>query len=235
VTCTPADDAFLVEMWPGVVVRTGERWLIAIDPQLAQTGVYTVTMGGLPYQYPATVPPDSGPTIVAGLLTTLSLQVQAAASPQGLYGILLQEVPPPPPAQPAGLAVTVDGPAPDAITATLVSGGDGNAAARAFWLDAVLCSLPPCCVFGACQGDYTRMHAALAAHWIYSTMPQNVGSTGGGANDFERMRLGPAELSRGLSAWGANGNSADGDLAKTIPGQYFLALRAKYIFPFVCV
>lgn len=234
-TCPPADDAFLVAMWPGVVVRTGERWLVAVDPALAQTGVYTVTMGGLPYQYAATVPPDSGATVASGLLGALSLQMQAAASPQGLYGLLLQEVPPTPPAQPSGLAVTVDGPAPDAISATLVSGGDGNAAARAFWLDAVLCSLPPCCVFGACMGDYTRMHAALAAHWLYSTAPGNVGSTGSGAGDFERMRLGPAELARGTSAWGAGGNAADGDLARTVPGQYFLSLRNKYVPPFMCV
>lgn len=233
-TCVPADDAYLIATWPGVVVRTGERWLVAVDPGLVATGVYTVTMGGLPYQYAANVPPDTGQSVVGGLLVPLSLQVQAAASPQGLYGILLQEVPPPPPAQPAGLAVTVSGPAPDTISATLLSGGDGNATTRAYWLDAVLCSLPPCCVFGSCPEDYKRMHAALAAHWIYSTMPQNVGSTGSGANDFERMRLGPAELSRGLNAWGAGGNSADGDLARTVPGQYFLSLRAKYIVPIMC-
>lgn len=231
--CTLADDAYLIAAWPGVVVRTGERWLVAVDPNLAATGVYTVTMGGLPYQYAATVPPDTAQSVVQGLLLPLSLQVQAAASPQGLYGILLQEVPPPP-AQPAGLAVAVSGPGPDSITATLISGGDGNATQRALWLDAVLCGLPPCCAV-RCPGDWTRMHAALAAHWIYSTMPQNVGSTGGGANDFERMRLGPAELSRGVSAWGAGDAAADADLARTVPGQFFLALRARYIFPFMCV
>lgn len=233
-TCTPADDAYLTAAWPGVVARTGERWLVVVDPGLVTSGTYTVTMAGLPFQYLAAVPPDSAPTVVAGLLSPLSLQMLAAASPQGLYGILLQEVPPAPPAQPAGLAVTVDGPVADSITATLVSGGDGNEAARLFWLDAVLCSMPPCCAV-TCKADWTAMHAALAAHWIYSTMPQNVGSTGGGANDFDRMRLGPAELSRGMNAWGAGGNSADGDLAKTVPGQYFLSLRAKYIFPFRCV
>jgi hypothetical protein len=217
-----------------LVVRTGERWLVAVDPALAATGVYTVTMGGLPYQYSATVPPDDAQSIRAGLLSPLSLQVQAAASPQGLYGVLLQEVPPPPPAQPAGLAVTVSGPAPDSITVTLISGGDGNATTRAFWLNAVLCGLPPCCAV-TCPGDWTRMHAALAAHWIYTTAPQNVGSTGGGAGDFNRMRLGPAELARGVSAWGAGDAAADADLARTIPGQFFLALRARYVFPFMCV
>lgn len=233
-TCPLADDAYLIAAWPGVVVRTGERWLVAVDPALAATGVYTVTMAGLPYQYATTVPPDDAQSIRAGLLSPLSLQVQAAASPQGLYGVLLQEVPPPPPAQSAGLAVSVSGPAPDSITATLISGGDGNATQRALWLDAVLCGLPPCCAV-RCPGDWTRMHAALAAHWIYSTMPQNVGSTGGGANDFERMRLGPAELSRGVSVWGANDAAADADLARTVPGQFFLAQRARYIFPFMCV
>lgn len=233
-TCTPADDAFLTTAWPGVVTRSGERWLVVVDSQNVQTGVYTVSMAGLPFQYAATVPPDSAATVQQQLLAQFGLQVFAASSPQGLTGILLQEVPPPPPSQPSGLSVTVTGPAADTISATLVSGGDANLATRLYWLDAVLCSLPPCCLFTSCPGDYTRMHAALAAHWIYSTKPQNVGSTGAGANDFERMRLGPAELSKGANAWGAGGNTSDGDLARTVPGQYFLSLRRKYIFPIVC-
>jgi hypothetical protein len=231
-TCIPATDADLTTWWPGTVIRTGERWLVVVDA--AATGVYTITMGGLPFQCAATVPPDTTTTIAQGLLVPLSLQLLAAASPQGLSGILLQEVPPQPPNQPTGLAVTATGPAPDTITATLISGGDSNEAMRLMWLDAVTCSLPPCWVFACCPGDYTRMQAALAAHWIYSTMPQNVGSTGSGANDFERMRLGPAELARGVQQWAANGNSADGDLARTVPGQYFLSLRRKYVFPILC-
>lgn len=232
--CIPADDAFLIAMWPGVVVRAGERWLVVVDSGNAQSGTYTVTMGGLPFDYLAAVPPATAPTIRGGLLLQLGAQVLAAASPQGLTGILLQEIVPAPPALPTGLGVTVSGPAADTIAATLISGGDTNAAQRTFWLDAVLCSLPDCRTVCFCGNDYTRMHAALAAHWIYSTMPQNVGSNGGGANDFERMRLGPAELSRGQSTWGAGGAASDEMLARTVPGQYFLSLRRKYIFPFLC-
>ena len=230
--CTFADDAYLILAWPGVVLRTGERWLVGVDQALAQTGTYTVTMQALPYQYVATVPPDDAQAVRDGLLVPLGLQVAAAASPQGLTGILLHEVVQPG-VVPAGLGVTVTGPAVDTIAATLISGGDGNAAVRAYWLEAVKCGMPACCAF-TCQSDFTVAHAALAAHWIYSTMPQNVGSTGGGANDFERMRLGPAELSRGASAWGQSGAAADADLARTVPGRAFLAIRRRYIMPIMC-
>lgn len=233
-TCTPADDAYLVTAWPGVVARTGERWLVTVAEALAQTGTYSVTMTGLPFAFAATVPPDDATTIRNGLLSALGGQALAAVSPQGSTGILLQEVVPPPPATPTGLAVTVSGPAADTIAATLISGGDSNAAQRAYWLESVLCMLPPCAVFCRCPGDYTRMHAALAAHYLYTTAPSNVGSSGSGANDFERMRLGPAELSRGTGAWGQAGAAADADLARTVPGRFFLALRRKYIFPIVC-
>lgn len=230
--CTFADDAYLILSWPGVVIRTGERWLVGVDTVLAQTGAYTVTMQALPYQYAATVPPDDAQAIRDELLVPLSLQVTAAASPQGLTGILLQEVVQPG-VVPAGLAITAVGPAVDTMTAALISGGDGNAAQRLYWLEAVKCGMPPCCAF-TCKNDFTVAHAALAAHWLFSTMPQNVGSTGGGANDFERMRLGPASLERGVSVWGQGGAAADADLARTAPGRLFLAIRRRYIFPVMC-
>lgn len=229
-SCTFATDSYLVTAWPGVVLRTGERWLVGV--QAAATGTYTVTMQGLPYEYAATVPTDDTTDIRDGLLVPLGAQVAAAVSPQGLTGLLLQEVVQPG-VVPAGLGVTVSGPAENTIEAELISGGDSNEAARLYWLDAVKCGLPPCCAF-TCKSDFTVAHAALAAHWIYTTMPQNVGSTGSGANDFERMRLGPAELSRGVVAWGAGNAAADADLAKTAPGRLFLAIRRRYIFPIMC-
>lgn len=234
-SCTFADDTYLVTAWPGVVLRTGERWLVGISA--AVDGMYTVTMRGLPYQFAATVPGDDTTDIRDGLLVPLGAQVAAAVSPQGLTGILLQEVVQPG-VVPSGLGVTVSGPAVDTIEATLISGGDSNEAARLYWLEAVKCGMPPCSAF-TCKRDFTVAHAALAAHWIYSTMPQNVGSTGAGANDFDRMRLGPAELSRGESSrgavsWGQGGNTADADLARTAPGRLFLAIRRRYIFPVMC-
>lgn len=228
--CTYADDTYLTTVWPGVVVRAGERWLVVVDA--AQAGTYTVTMGGLPFSYEATGD-DTPATIRAGLLALLGAQVFAAVSPQGQTGLLLQEIPPPPPASPSGLDIVVSGPAPDTITATLVSGGDTNATARAYWLEQVKCSLLPCCAV-TCAADYTAMHAALAAHWIYITKPQNIGQAGGGANDFESMRLGPGSLTRGKSVYAASGKALDDALARTVPGAYFLSLRAKYIFPVVC-
>lgn len=233
-TCTPADDVYLTTAWPGTVTRAGERWLVVVSNANAATGVYTVNLGGLPFQVVAEVPPGTGATIRNGLLVQLGAQVLSTASPQGLTGLLLQELVPPPPALPTGLVVTVSGPADDTITATLISGGDTNADQRAQWLEAVLCSLPGCNAVCYCGDDYRRMHAALAAHWLYTTKPQNIGGAGGGANDFERMRLGPGELSRGKSAYAAAGSTTDDALARTVPGQYFLSLRRKYIFPFMC-
>lgn len=234
-TCTAATDTDLTTWWPGVVIRTGERWLIVVDAGNVASGAYTINVSGLPFSYTATVPPDDATDIRNALQASLGAQMFAAVMSSGIAGIVLQEIPPTPPTQPAGLGVTVSGPAVDTIDATLVSGGDTNSAARAYWLDAVLCSLPACCVFPAgCEADYTRMHAALAAHWIYSTMPQNIGATGAGANDFESMRLGPASLTRGQSAWGQAGAAADADLARTVPGRYFLSLRRKYILPVMC-
>jgi hypothetical protein len=75
------------------------------------------------------------------------------------------------------------------------------------------------------------MHAALAAHLLFTI--GNLGATGAGANDFESMRLGPASLTRGVSAWAA-ASPADADLAKTGAGQLFLSLRARYVMPFFC-
>lgn len=229
-TCTYADDTYLTTVWPGVVVRTGERWLVVVDAALA--GAYTVTMGGLPFEVTADGDSTTA-TIRASLVASLGGQVLAAVSPQGAAGVLLQEIPPAPPALPSGLDVTVSGPGDGTITATLVSGGDTNSALRAYWLEQVKCSLPPCCVV-TCAADYTAMHAALAAHWLYLTAPANIGQAGGGANDFESMRLGPASLSRGKSVFATAGKALDDALARTVPGQYFLALRMKYIFPIVC-
>lgn len=231
-TCTYADDAFLVARFPGVVLRTGEVWLVVVDPGNVTSGAYTVTMQGLPYAYTATVPPDDGGDIRDGLLAPLGLQLQAAAAPQGATGITLREVVQPG-VVPTGLAVTVAGPAADTISETLVSGGDGNSTERAYWLEAVKCGLPPCC-WVTCSADYTLMHAALAAHYLFTTMPANIGSTGAGANMFESMRLGPASLNKGVVAWGQAGNSADADLAQTAPGRVFLAIRRRYVFPILC-
>lgn len=229
-TCVPATDAALIAAWPGVVLRTPERWLVAIDADLAATGQYVVSLSGLPYaSYAATVPPDDGPGIAEQVLALLQGQMLAAASPVGATGIVLQEVS----AAAPGLAVTVSGPVPGAITAILVSGGDSNAARRAQVLVDALCDLPPCCTFGRCVGDYTRMHAAMAAHLLYQSLPGNVGGTGASVGDFRRMRLGPAELERGSSESGAK-STANDDLRSTAPGKEYLRLRKKYVMPFNC-
>ncbi len=161
--------------------------------------------------------------IADGLLALLGASVLVAVSPIGDASIVVQAV------SSAALDLTVTGPAVDTIEATLISGGDTNADARAFWLEQVKCSLPPCCVV-TCAADFTLMHAALAAHWLFTL--GNVGATGGGANDFDSMRLGPASLTKGKTTW--NANPADGDLATTAAGRLFLWLRAKYIMAWRC-
>lgn len=222
-SCTPPDDAYLIAAFPGVVLRTPEKWLVTV--LAAQQGAYDIEMGGASFPYDALLT-DTVTLIRSGLLFQLGFQILAAVTPTGVNAIQLQEV------GTAGLGITVSGPAPDTIQANLISGGDGNAAFRQFWLDRSVCGMPPCCLF-TCEGDYQLMWAALAAHWIFTLSPQNLGGTGSGANDFDSMRLGPAALNRGKSAWSAN--PADDDLSKTAPGQLYLQLRARYLIPAFCV
>jgi hypothetical protein len=219
--CIPADDAFLIAAFPGVVQRQRERWVVTVLD--AAVGEYSVTINTA--QFPVdSLLADTVTTIRNALAFQLSAQSVAAISSIGVASIQIDEI------KPGGLNLTVEGPAVDTIEATLVSGGDTNSAMRALWLAQALCSLPPCCVI-TCAADYTMMHAALAAHWIYTM--GNIGGTGSGANDFDSMKLGPASLTRGKTAW--SGNPADGDFSKTIPGQLYLFLRSKYVFPFTCV
>lgn len=221
--CTPPTDDYLITAFPGVVLRTPEKWLVTV--LASQVGAYDVEMGGASFPYDA-LPQNTVTHIRNGLQFQLGFQTLAAVTPTGVNSIQLSEL------GTAGLDITVSGPAVDTIEATLVSGGDGNAAFRQFWLDRSACGMPPCCLF-TCPGDYQLMWAALAAHWIFTLSPQNLGGSGSGANDFDSMRLGPASLSRGKSAWSAN--PADSDLARTAPGQLYLQLRARYLIPAFCV
>ena len=219
-TCTPADDDFLKTAWPGVVITTPEKWLVNVLS--AQVGQYSVLLGGVGFVKDALLA-DTVSTIRNGLVESLGGQGLAAVSAQGTASFVLQEV------APGGLGVTVSGPSEGTIAAELIGGGDSNEAQRLFWLEQALCSLPPCCWF-TCVSDYKLMHAALAAHWIYTM--NSISSSGSGANDFTSMKLGPASLSKGKSAW--SGNPTDGDFARTVPGQMYLFLRAKYVIPAVC-
>lgn len=219
--CIPADDAFLIAAFPGVVQRQRERWMVTVEA--AAVGEYSVTINTAQFPVDAVLA-DTVTTIRNALAFQLTSQAQAAISSIGVASIQVDEI------KPGGLNLTVSGPAVDTIEATLVHGGDTNSAMRALWLAQALCSLPPCCTI-TCEADYTMMHAALAAHWIYTM--GNLGGTGTDANDYESMRLGPASRSRGKTQWSIN--PADGDLAKTGPGQLYLFLRSKYVFPFVCV
>lgn len=220
-TCVYADDAYLIAAFPGVVVRTPETWLVAVVA--AQVGAYAVGLSGAPFPYDASAEDDTA-DIADALVGLLGGQMLAAVSPVGASALSLAAV------GPAALTVTATGPDEGDITATLTGGGDSNAASRAFWLDRAKCGLPPCCVV-TCAADYTLMHAALAAHLLFTM--GNLGATGATANDFESMRLGPASLTRGVSAWAA-ASPADADLAKTGAGQLFLSLRARYVMPFFC-
>ena len=221
--CVYADVAFVLQAFPGAAVVGPEVW--AVNVLAAQSGDYVVGIQGGEYPFAADNT-STVPDIAEGLLAALSGQMLAAVSPNGQNGLVLQALGALP------LAVTAEGPAPDTIEANLISGGVANTASIEFWLEYTKCSLPPCCKV-TCKADYTLMHAALAAHWLMYLA--GLSGTGGGSavGDWDRMRLGPAELSRGKSAWSVN--PADSVLAKTGPGQLFLALRAKYVFPVMCV
>lgn len=219
-TCVPATDEYLIAAFPGVVLRTRERWVVKVIA--AAIGEYDIEMVGASFPYDGLLG-DTVLKIRNALLFQLGGQPFAAAGSLGADSIQIEEV------GVTGLGITVSGPAPDTISATLVSGGDSNATFRQFWLDRALCGLPPCCVF-TCIEDYTLMHAALAAHWIYTM--STINGSGGGANDFIQQRLGPASLTKGKNVWSAN--PADSDLAQTIPGQLYLQLRARYVFGIVC-
>lgn len=230
--CTYADDAYLLVAFPAVQVVAAEAWQVNVVVAV-EGGEYSVDFLGASYPYAAQAG-DTVDDIAAGLLAALSGQMLAAVGQSGPAGVLVVAAT----ATPLDLEVT--GPNDGDITAALLPGsGDTNAAQRAFWLERAKCGLPPCCRV-TCKDDYTLMHAALAAHYLlyYGSVGggqptlQGGGNAGGGgqaAGDWERMRLGPAELSRGVSAWAAGG-AADADLAKTGPGQLFLQLRGKYIF-----
>lgn len=226
--CVYADDAYLIAQFPGVVVLAPETWLVTV--LAAQVGQYSVSLGAS--QYPATaalapVYPEvavSVPAIADGLVNALGASLIAGVSPTGDNGLLVASV------ASTSLALTVAGPAADTISATLIAGGDTNAASRLFWLERAKCGLPPCCAFGCCIADFTLMHAALAAHLLY--VYGNVSPTGGSASAFQSMRLGPASLTKGKSEW--SGNPADAFLDTTAPGSLYLYLRSKYILPIMC-
>lgn len=221
--CVFADVAFVLQAFPGAAVIGPEVW--AVNVLVAQAGEYVVAVQGGEYPFVADNA-STVPDVADGLLGALSGQMLAAVSPNGVNGLVLQALGTLP------LDVVVSGPAEGTIEANLIGGGVANTASIEFWLEYTKCSLPPCCRV-TCKADYTLMHAALAAHWLMYLAGLSGTGGGGAVGDWERMRLGPAELSRGKSAWSTN--PADSVLAKTGPGQLFLSLRAKYIFPAMCV
>ena len=220
--CTFADDAYLVAAFPGVAQSVPERWAVTVVA--AQQGPYTLTAQGAAYGFDAGL----GATVTEvrdGLRTALGAQMFAAVVSSGANAIVLQE------ASQGPLDLAVIGPADGTITATLINGGDGNAAGRAFWLEKVKCWLPPCCLV-TCKADYPLMHAALAAHYIDKFAG---GATGGSASmgQFKSMRLGPASLEAAAKAW-ASANPADSALDDGGPGSLYLSIRARYIFGVRC-
>lgn len=221
--CEPATDEFLISLFPQLVVTAPEKWLVTVVS--AQVGTYQVNMGATEFPVDAELA-DTISTIRDKLQFALGGQLQAAVSPVGVSSLYLDEL------GIEGLDITVAGPVDGSITAQLISGGDSNEAFRLLWLANTLCFLPPCCVFACCPSDYTLMHAAIAAHYLFTM--GNLSSTGSAANDFQSMRLGPASLSKGANAW-AGQFPSDGDLAKTAPGQLYLAIRSKYVFGILCV
>lgn len=229
--CEYADDAYLIAHFPALVVRAPEQWLVTV--LTANEGDYTVTAKALPAVYGATAPPDTvgvirGADAMSGLLGALGANPWVMASPVGASSIMVLENVLGP--FPVGLGLTVDGPVddPPSIAASLEGGGDVSAEFRALWLEAAKCGLPPCCAV-TCPGDYTLMHAALAAHLAF--LLGNVSATGTSAGDFERMTLGPATLWKGKAEAAAGNPIHPG---QTAAGDLYLWLRDKYVFGAMC-
>lgn len=220
VDCVLADDDYLITAWPMVVITTPGTWLVTVA--VVAAGSYVVTVGGIPYAYDA----DGTETLSEirnALLTQLSMGLTFGVSPVGpasAPALLIVE------AQASGLTVTVEGPNEGDLTVEQIA-GSSNSATRAFWLARAECGLPDCCYFCGCKADYTLYHASLAAHLILTA--QNTGPTGYSAADFETMRLGPATLTRGATAFQAPTEQA---LARTEPGKVVLMLRRRYL-PFI--
>ena len=158
--CVYADDAYLIFSFPGVVVTLPEKWLVTV--LAAQVGEYAVNLGASAYPVDAAVAPVfpevavSLPAIADGLVTALGASTLAAVAPAGANSLTIQAL------APASLGLTVTGPAVDTIEATLVSGGDTNAATRAFWLERAKCGLPPCCVV-TCPAAFQSMRLGPAS------------------------------------------------------------------------
>lgn len=224
-TCEYADDAYLIQAWPQVVVTTPGSWVVTIVASAA--GDYTVTIGGVPYATTAA----GGETLTAirdALLLALSSALSFTASPVGSEaapGIAIAEV------VATGATLTASGPsgpAPSEVTVTTIAEGD-NATQRAFWLERAKCGVPCCAFFCGCVADYTLWHASLAAHWILTQGAMGPG--GRGINDFKRMELGPAMLEASARQYAT---PTETDLGQTVPGQMVIALRRRYLPPVFC-
>ena len=227
--CVYADDDYLVAMWPQVVISSPGTWLVTVVSVAA--GDYTITVGGVPYVYTADGTETIG-EVRSSLLAAVSLSLSVAVMQVGGAALLLQQV------QQAALTVAASGPsgpAPSELTITQTGGSD-NTAARAFWLEAAKCGVP-CCEFFqrcACSGtdctaDFTRWHASYAAHLLFVAI--NTSPTGYSATDFDRMRLGPADLERAKVQYAT---VDEANLGSTAAGRYVLSLRRRYLPPVWC-
>ena len=223
--CVLADDAYLVQAWPQVVISTPGQWLVtfvAVD-----VGTYAITINGIPYGYDA----DGTETLAAirdQVLTTLTMGLTFGASPAGTAlapAIIITEI------QASGLTVAASGPAgpaPSEVTLLQVA-GESDLAQREFWLARAECGVPACCFFCGCAADYTLYHASLAAHLLMKA--QTTDASGFSATNAKRMELGPAKLERNVLEYAT---PTEADLASTAPGSMVLTLKRRYLPPFWC-
>ena len=223
--CVLADDAYLIQAWPQVVISTPGQWLITFVSVVA--GTYAVTVNGIPYGYD-TDGTDTLAEIRDQVLNQLTMGLSFGASPAGTElapAILISEI------QASGLTVAASGPsgpAPSEVTLLQVA-GESNLAQREFWLERAECGVPACCFFCGCTADYTLYHASLAAHLLMKA--QTADATGFSATNAKRMELGPAKLERNVLEYAT---PTEADLASTVPGSMVLTLKRRYLPPFWC-
>lgn len=214
--CTYADDAFLVQAYPGVVVLFNQQWQLTFVN--AQTGDYTVTINGISYTYSATTPPDDVTVIRDGVRAAITTPL-VATNIFGADRLDLAEVE-------AGTITDFSATAPDPADISLVQTvAADNIAAREFWLAQARCLLN-CCLIPPCHQEL--YHASMAAHLLMTSA--NTDSNGFAASDFEEWRLGPATLRKGAAA----NDPSDGELGTTVPGRRVLELRRLYIPAVAC-
>lgn len=193
-SCDYADDAFLISRFPGVVTAIPGSWQVSVGAPVV-AGDYGVEVDAATYS--ATVGAAEPVSQVRDKIkVALAAQnpLVLAVSSTGTDSLLLRELS-------SGLVSTVLPvfPAGGALTVTQITPQD-NAVYRATWLESTKCMVD-CRWFRGCCAEFTLAHAAYTAFFL--ALFEGTDGTGLDASAYSRLRLGPGEVQRYLSAGSA--------------------------------